>query len=195
MKPSFEKVHWMLDTAFDGNGHLSNGFCNDVYTATTSYGNELYWTLQEGIYMNGGDTEQCAAPNWAAQRELDKRPEFSDTARPLLFTGEMCYPWRFNEDAALRPFHDAEEIFMQSTDWGKIYDLNQLQHNEVPLQSAVYYNDMYVPRELSIRTLNQIPHSHPWVTTDFEHDGVHGNTVFQHLFELALNRGDLPFLH
>lgn len=195
MKPSFEKVHWMLDTAFDGNGHLSTGFCNDVYTVTTSYGNELYWTLQEGIYMNGGDTEQCAAPNWAAQRELDKRPEFSDTARPLLFTGEMSYPWRFNEDAALRPFRDAEEIFMQSTDWGKIYDLNQLQHNEVPLQSAVYYNDMYVPRELSMRTLNQIPHSHPWVTTDYEHDGVHGDTVFPHLFELALNRGDLTFLH
>ena len=194
MKPSFEKVHWMLDGAFDGDGNISDGFTNEVFAATTAYGDELYWTLQEGIYMDGGDSGSCAAPNWAAQRELEARPQFSAHARPLLFTGEMNYPWRFVEDSALRPFRDAEDVFMTSTDWGKIYDLEQLEHNRVPLTSAVYYNDMYVPRELSMRTLSHIPNSHPWVTTDFEHDGVHGDYVFRHLFELATARGDLEFL-
>ena len=144
--------------------------------------------------MDGGDSGRCAAPNWAAQRELEARPRFSADARPLLFTGEMNYPWRFAEDSALRPFQDAEDVFMASTDWGKIYDLGQLERNRVPLPSAVYYNDMYVPRELSMRTLSRIPNSHPWVTTDFEHDGVHGDYVFRHLFELATARGDLEFL-
>lgn len=194
MKPSFEKVHWMLDGAFDGDGNISDGFANEVFAATTAYGDELYWTLQEGIYMDGGDSGRCAAPNWAAQRELEARPRFSADARPLLFTGEMNYPWRFAEDSALRPFQDTEDVFMASTDWGKIYDLGQLERNRVPLTSAVYYNDMYVPRELSMRTLSRIPNSHPWVTTDFEHDGVHGDCVFRHLFELATARGDLEFL-
>lgn len=191
MKPSFEKVHWMLDDAFDGDGNLSTGFLQDVYTATSAAGDELYWTLQEGIYMDGGEDGQCAAPNWAAERERLARPEFSAQARPLLFTGEMNYPWRFQQDSALRPFAGAEDVFMGSTDWGHIYDADQLARNTVPLQSAVYYNDMYVPRELSMRTLEHIGHAHAWVTTDFEHDGVHGSDVFPHLLKLASDCGDL----
>ena len=32
---------------------------------------------------------------------------------------------------------------------------------------------------------------HAWVTNEFEHDGLHGSVVFKHLYEEALNRGDL----
>ena len=36
--------------------------------------------------------------------------------------------------------------------------------------------------------------SHYWTTNEFEHDGVHGSVVFEHIFNEALNRGDLQEL-
>lgn len=190
MKPGYERVHWLLDTAFDGMGNLSDGFLHNLYSATTSYGRELYWTLQEGIYENGNDNGYCCAPHWSAQRELEKRPSFSDTEKYPLFTGEMTYPWRFEEDSALKPFKEAMNIFMESTQWGTIYQFQQLEKNEVPLYSAVYYNDMYVPRELSMNTLARIKNSHPWVTSAYEHDGLHYSEVIRYLFNQARQNGD-----
>ena len=70
MKPSFERVHWMLDQAFlDGDGSVSAGsevsdeFLHGVMNATSS--RPLYWPLQEFIYANGELDEPI---RWAAQR-------------------------------------------------------------------------------------------------------------------------------
>lgn len=190
MKFGYERVHWLLDTAFDGMGNISDGFLHNLYIATTSYGRELYWTLQEGIYQNGDSSGFCRASQWSAQRELEKRISFSDEEEYPLFTGEMTYPWRFNEDSALRPFKDAMDIFMESTQWGTIYQFQQLEKNEVPLYSAVYYNDMYVPQELSMNTLAHIKNSYPWITSAYEHDGLHYAEVIQYLFSQAQQNGD-----
>lgn len=191
MKPGFERVHWLLDDAFDGDGNLSDGFLMQVLAITGSAGKALYWTLQEFIYADGGESGECEPLRWAAHRELTHHPEFSVDNRPLIFTGEMCYPWMFEEDAALRPFKDAVDIMMESRQWGKLYDLEQLARNEVPLQAGVYFDDMYVDSGIQLRTLSHIGNSHAWVTNEFEHDGVHGAAVFPHLYRLALERGDL----
>ena len=63
--------------------------------------------------------------------------------------------------------------------------------NEVPLQAAVYFDDMYVDSTLQLDTLSHVGATHAWVTNEFEHDGLHGDTVFKHLFDEALMRGDL----
>lgn len=196
MKPSFERVHWLLDEAFaDGDGEasadcpLTQDFLFDVMTDTHT--NELYWPLQEFIYANG---TLDAPTDWAAQRVRNNLPAFSVDTRPLLFTGECTFPWMFTQERQLRPFRPAVEELMQRTRFGTIYDAQRLENNEVPLQAAVYYDDMYVPSELSLDTLSHVGRSHAWVTNEFEHDGVHGSAVFRHIFTEALDRGDLADL-
>ena len=73
MKPSFERVHWIMDDAFlDGDGAvsadspLSDDFLGKVMAATGS--RPLYWPLQEFIYANGELDEPI---RWAAQRVRD----------------------------------------------------------------------------------------------------------------------------
>lgn len=187
MKPSFERLHWLLDEAFDARGALSDGFLTNVFARLTTASNPLYWTLQEFIYANG----ECGPIRWAAQRERERRPEFDPSNRPLLFTGEMAFPFMFDEDATLRPFKPAVEMLMRDGAWGRIYDPARLADNEVPLQAAVYFDDMYVPADLSLDSLSRIGAAHAWVTNEFEHDGVHGDSVFDRLYAMALDRGDL----
>jgi len=57
--------------------------------------------------------------------------------------------------------------------------------------AAVYYNDMYVPRELSMPTAARIRGLRPWVTSEYEHDGlrVSGGRVLDRL--IAMNRGEV----
>lgn len=194
MKPGWERLHWLLDDAFDADDNISDGFLMKVLATTGSAGKALYWTLQEFIYADGGDSGKCEPVRWSAQRELAKHPEFDAGNRPLIFTGEMCYPWMFGEDSALKPFKAAVDLMMESDEWGKIYDEDQLRRNEVPLQAGIYYDDMYVDSGIQVDTLSRIGNSHYWMTNDFEHDGVHGASVFPHLYQLALERGDLEGL-
>ncbi|MUH58957.1 alpha/beta fold hydrolase [Bifidobacterium canis] len=193
MKPSFERVHWLLDEAFangdgsvDEHSPLTDEFLFGVMTAT--YSNPLYWPLQEFIYADGELNEPIA---WAADQVYRSLPQFSANARPLLFTGEAIFPWMFEQERALQPFRPAMDVLMNSTRFGKIYDAEQLKNNMVPLNSAVYFDDMYVDSGLQLDTLSRIGNSNYWVTNEFEHDGVHGDVVFKHLFDEALNRGDL----
>ncbi|PJM74932.1 alpha/beta fold hydrolase [Bifidobacterium simiarum] len=223
MKPSFERLHWLVDQAFTGGDGtvaaecagdgsetadvagvaggavhtgdgaaspvtLSTGFAMNVLARTASYERPLYWPLQEFIYADG---EMDRPIDWSAQHELERHPEFSTDARPLMFTGEAAFPWMFEEDSSLRPFRPAVELMMQDTRFGRIYDEAQLARNEVPLQAAVYYDDMYVDSGMQLDTLSRIGRSHAWVTNEFEHDGVHGSTVFGRLYREALERGDL----
>ena len=197
MKPSFERMHWLFDHAFEAadggvpadptGAELSDAFLMGVLDRTTTRQNPLYWTLQELIYADG----TCAPIGWAAERERAGRPEFDAGARPLLFTGEACFPWMFAEMPELKPFAPAMELLMTDTEFDRVYNPVRLAANEVPLQAAVYFDDMYVDAKLQLDTLSRVGASHAWVTNEFEHDGLHGDTVFAHLFTEALERGDL----
>lgn len=194
MKPSFERMHWIIDHAFvDGDGTLtcdasvSDSFLMRAFERTNTRTNPLYWTLQEFIYADG-DTMPI---RWAAAEEKAHRAEFDTLARPLMFTGEAMFPWMFEQMPELKPFKPAMDLLMEDTSWDKIYDPQRLACNEVPLQAAVYFDDMYVDSGLQLDTLSRVGNSHAWVTNEFEHDGLHGSVVFKHLFDEALNRGDL----
>ena len=194
MKPSFERMHWIIDHAFvDGDGTLacgasvSDSFLMRAFERTNTRTNPLYWTLQEFIYADG-DTMPI---RWAAAEEKARRAEFDTLARPLMFTGEAMFPWMFEQMPELKPFKPAMDLLMEDTSWDKIYDPQRLACNEVPLQAAVYFDDMYVDSGMQLDTLSRVGNSHAWVTNEFEHDGLHGSVVFKHLFDEALNRGDL----
>ncbi|WP_085830165.1 alpha/beta fold hydrolase [Collinsella vaginalis] len=196
MKPSFERMHNILDTAFEeGDGTpagdtptVTDAFLAAALERTSSAASPLYWTLQELIYADG---ELEHPIRWAAARELSQRPEFAAGARPLMFTGEASFPWLFEEDPVLRPLKPAMDLLMEDTAFDRLYDPTALATNETPHTSAVYFDDLYVDAGLQLDTLSRIGCSHAWVTNEFEHDGLHGTTVFRHLFEDARDRGAL----
>ena len=197
MKPSFERMHWLFDHAFedlDGSvlgmdaPELSEGFLMSVLERTNTCANPLYWTLQEFIYASG----TCAPINWAAAAEKAHRPEFDTLARPLLFTGEAAFPWMFEECPELKPFAAAMDELMRDTEFDAVYDSARLAANETPVYAAVYFDDMYVDSGLQLDTLSRVGNAHPWVTNEFEHDGLRaGTSVFQHLYEEARQMGHL----
>ncbi len=87
-----ESLHWLLTEAWTG-GELSDEFLYQVMAETSFAGNPLYAIMHESIYSQGAPT------NWAAAR----------LAPDLPLTGEMIYPWMFDEIRALRPFRETAE--------------------------------------------------------------------------------------
>ncbi|WP_329459354.1 alpha/beta fold hydrolase [Streptomyces sp. NBC_01497] len=190
MKPGFERVHWLVDEAFaDGPGdaeRLTDTFLAGVRERTAFDTNPLFAALQESVYASGSNGPTA----WAADRERADRPQFREDARPLLLTGEMMYPWMFEEIRALRPFGPAVELLAAREQWPDLYDLKQLAANDVPLAAAIYFDDMYVDSALQRETVARVGNAHAWVTNEYEHDGLHeGDHVFTHLTGMLKDRG------
>ncbi|MFD8702724.1 alpha/beta fold hydrolase [Kitasatospora sp. NPDC059648] len=180
-----ERLHWLLDEALDPDGEPSATFLQQVTNLTSFTDNPLFAVLQESIYGRRG-----VATGWAAARALARHPEFAEDADPLLFTGEMFYPWMFEETAGLRPFGEAVHLLAERTDWPDLYDPARLAANRVPVAAAVYHDDMYVDAGLSLRTAGAVGSLRAWVSNEWEHDGVtaSGDRVLARLMDLASGR-------
>jgi pimeloyl-ACP methyl ester carboxylesterase len=185
MKPGPERLHWFVEKAFARPGRLSAGFLQEAMVRTSQADGPLFWTLQESIYGHGGNGPLA----WAAQAERDRRPEFGPGRRPLLFTGEMAFPWMFDEIRLLRPFAPAVHELAARPDWPPLYDLDRLAANEVPVAAVVYHDDMFVDSGLQLDTLSRVGSSQAWVTNEYEHDGIGDARVFLRLLELVRDRG------
>ncbi|WP_432891616.1 alpha/beta fold hydrolase [Kribbella sp. CA-245084] len=183
MKPGYERIHWLIDEAFDGD-ELSSTFLGQVLGSSSYLGNPLFAALQESIYGSGE-----GATGWAAEAERARRPEFAEDARPLLFTGEMMYPWMFEEIGGLRPFQGAVELMAQRPRWPELYDLERLAANDVPVAAAVYFDDMYVDSGLQLDTAGRVGNLQAWVTNEYEHDGLGSDRVFERLTDLVASVG------
>src|SRR5690606_3443064 len=119
-------------------------FLRGALEALSFAGRPIYAILHESIYCQG------AASRWAAERVRAEYPEFEPApGRPLLFTGEMIYPWMFELDPALQPMRAAAELLAEYDGWPPLYDVARLRANTVPVAAAVYYDDMYVERAFS----------------------------------------------
>lgn len=183
MSYGYAQVHWLLDEAWHG-AELSDTFRYAVM-AETGYVDQALSALQEFIYGQPG-----VATGWAAERAMAVRPEFAAGADPLLFTGEMMYPWMFREIAALRPFAGAADLLAAADDWPALWDPARLAANEVPVYAAVYADDMYVDAGLSLETAAAVGNVRTWVTNEHEHDGLRtsGDAVLGHLMDMAAGR-------
>ncbi|MFE0020301.1 alpha/beta fold hydrolase [Amycolatopsis sp. NPDC059021] len=184
MSDAFEHTHWLLDEAFDGT-EVSDTFLLAALNATGFADRPLYAVLQECIY--GQDTTPTA---WAAHRAMAALPEFAEDADPLLFTGEMVYPWMFEDIRALRPFAGAAEILSTVDDWPTFYDPAKLAANTVPVAAVVYHDDMYVDAGLSLATAASVGNLRTWVTNEAEHDGIHtdGEKILARLMDMTASR-------
>jgi pimeloyl-ACP methyl ester carboxylesterase len=183
------ELHYLLEDPWDGDSGLSDAFLADVYDRTSFARAPLYAVLHEACYGQG------KATRWAAQRVRAEFPAFDPAAAvsgdaPLLFTGEMIYPWMADLDPALFPLREAAHLLAERDGWAPLYDPARLKANDVPVAATIYYDDLYVPAPLALRTAAAVRGLRAWVTNEYEHEGlrVSGGKVLSRL--IAMNRGE-----
>jgi pimeloyl-ACP methyl ester carboxylesterase len=173
MSDGAEELHHILERPFD-----SPAFAHDVDAQPGFARNPLYAILHEACWADGGSTR------WAAQRLLP------DWARePDALTGEHVFPWMFEDFGALAPLRDAAHALAER-EWPRLYDPDRLAANEVPAAAAIYARDMYVDRALSEETAARIRGLRPWLTSEYEHNGLRadGGRILGRLIDLARGR-------
>lgn len=169
-----EQLHYLLELDPD-----SPAFIHDVASPMGFARNPLYAVIHEASYADG-----CAT-RWSAQRRLP--PAYAED--PTLFSGEHVYPWMFEDFSALRPLREAAGILAEH-EWPKLYDAERLRDNDVPAAAAVYVDDMYVERAFSEETAATVGGLRPWITNEYEHDGLRadGARILDRLLDLARGR-------
>ncbi|XP_057533628.1 uncharacterized protein LOC130811368 [Amaranthus tricolor] len=188
----FERLHYMLERAWDpvitpgAPKQLSYNFLNAFDSWMSFNMNPLYVILHELIYCQG------APSKWAAQRIREAKGSQFDAVtaakegRPVYFTGEMIFPWMFDEISALRHLKDAAHLLSEKKDWPPLYDIAALEKNKVPVAAALYYDDMYVNFKLASESAKHISGIRLWITNEYMHSGLRdgGSHVFDHLMGL-----------
>jgi pimeloyl-ACP methyl ester carboxylesterase len=188
-------LHYLLEEAFvegaDG-PELSDTFLSGVQALLSNAAAPLFPLLHEASY--GQRSVSREGTGWAAEAVRAEFPRFDaeaalESGEPVLFTGEMTYPWLFAADPALVPLAQVAEHLAQREDWPDLYDPERLARNDVPVVAAVYLDDMYVDARYSLETAAAVRGLRAWVTNEFEHDGlrVSGGRVLDRL--LAMLRG------
>jgi pimeloyl-ACP methyl ester carboxylesterase len=174
MSDGAEQLHHLLELPPD-----SPAFAYDLEAALPYARNPLYAVLHEAGWADGGATR------WAAQRLLPD--ELAQD--PTLFTGEHVFPWMFEELSALAPLREAADLLAQH-DWPRLYDPERLAANQVPAAAAIYADDLYVERAFSEETAARIGGLRPWITNEYEHNGLRadGERILDRLLALARGR-------
>ena len=167
-----EQLHWLLQL-----DHRGPAFRHDL-AAMLPFGgrNPLYAVLHESSMANGHPTD------WAAETTMPDDVR----ADPTLLGGEHLHPGLFDEDAELAPWREIAHRVAQHP-WPALYDPEALQRVRVPAAAIVYFDDAYVPTAHSLETAALMPTLTPWVTNEWEHNGIRasGTEVIDRLIGLV----------
>ena len=175
MSDGAERLHYLIELPPE-----SPAFLHDVEGAGMPFArNPLYAILHEASYADGGATR------WSADRLIP--PDYAES--PALFTGEHVYPWVFEDYGALRPLREAADLLAEH-EWPRLYDRERLSANDVPVAAAIYAQDLYVERAFSEETAAAVRGLAPWVTNEYEHNGLRadGARVLDRLISMARGR-------
>ncbi|MEZ4650122.1 MAG: alpha/beta fold hydrolase [Candidatus Eisenbacteria bacterium] len=184
MSDGFETVHYILENAFvrgASEEEVAYLFLRDVENALSFETHPIYAILHESIYAQG------AATRWSAERIRAEHPIFDPSRKVPYFTGEMVYPWMFEEYPHLVPLRDAANVLAEKADWPALYDPHVLAKNDVPGAAVVYHDDMYVERAFSEETAASIRGMKTWVTSEYDHNGLRadGAKILGKLMDMA----------
>lgn len=169
------RLHYLLEM-----DPASAAFSHDLAAALPFGGrNPLYAVIHESCWADG------TATRWAA----DRAQPTEVLADPTLLAGEHIHRSLFAEDPELEVWAEAADLLAEH-EWPALYDPAALRAADVPGAAAVYYDDAYVPREFSMDTASLLSRLRPWVTSEYEHNGLRasGETVLDHLLDLAAGR-------
>ena len=179
----FESLARLFEAPFHPNGRLRTDFLAEVGERVSFAKGPLYAAVHESIY--GGTVP--GATNWAAERVSRELAGFHPDASPddeeFYLTGEHIFPFQFDEDPALRPFTQVAHELAEKEDWANLY---AGLHGDYDAYAAVYTDDIFVPRELSLQTASAIG-AQVFETDAYHHDGLrrHGAAVLGRLLDMA----------
>lgn len=169
----WELLHHVIELPFG-----SPAFLYDAEAAVRWGRNPIYATLHESSYADG------FATRWSAARVMPAEVEAEG-----YFTAEHVFPWMWEEYGDLRSHRAAAGILAQHP-WPKLYDADRLKRNDVPVAATIYLDDLYVECELAMETAASIRRCRPWVTNEYEHNGLRadGERVLGRLIDLVKGR-------
>jgi hypothetical protein len=109
-----------------------------------------------------------------------------EVAAERYFTAEHVFRWMWQDYSGLRSHSAAAEILAEHS-WPRLYDVDQLTRNEVPVAATIYVNDLYVERKFAEETAVAIRGLRPWITNEYEHNGLRadGGRVLGRLIDLV----------
>jgi len=172
MSDGAEHLHHLLER-----DPASPAFRHDLAAAMPFGGRDpLYSVIHEACYADGGTTR------WSAQRVMPE--QFAEDR--TWFTGEHLFPWTFTDARELAPLAAAADLLAQR-EWPRLYDEEVLGSVDVPCAAAVYAEDAYVDRELSLETARLVPTMRTWVTNEYEHNGLRadGGRILDRLIQMV----------
>jgi pimeloyl-ACP methyl ester carboxylesterase len=170
----FEHIHHIVELPFG-----SRAFLHDAEEGVPRFArNPIYATLHESSYADGVPTR------WSGQRTMPDQ-----AVEERWFTAEHIFEWMWDDYGGLRQHRDAAHILAEHP-WPRLYDADVLARNEVPVAATIYVNDLYVERRFAEETAAQIRGLRPWITNEFEHNGLRadGERVLGRLIDLVRGR-------
>ena len=212
---AFASLHGLLSTAFLDKSEsepltdlskleFSRAFLKQVEMDQSFDDHPFYFWLHESIYADGSFNSPT---DWAAHRAYqDKVTESSDydytstcdssDDRPVLFFGEMVFPWMAEDYGELQGvgLSAVANALATESDWGKLYDADKikfaLESNRSRAAAAVYHEDMYVEFEACMKVAARggpLGKCKCWVTNDYQHSGLRdaGAEIFSKLYGMA----------
>jgi hypothetical protein len=83
--------------------------------------------------------------------------------------------------------HRAAANILADHPWPRLYDADQLARNEVPVAATIYVDDLYVERRFAEETAAAIRGLRPWITNEYEHNGLRadGERILGRLIDLV----------
>ncbi|PWW74197.1 alpha/beta-hydrolase [Tuber magnatum] len=173
-------------------GHLSYKVLQSIQGSQCFDGNVLYALVHEPIYC------QHRSANWSALRTKPDDQEFNleqsldKEGQPVYFTGEMIFPWTFEDYAEVSKLEFVARILAEDAEWPSLYCENALAKNEVPVYAATYMEDMYVDYTHARRTAGKIRGAKEFVTNTLMHNAVRARneTVMGELWRLRSGEVD-----
>jgi pimeloyl-ACP methyl ester carboxylesterase len=175
MSDGAAKLHYLLEL-----DPASPAFAHDLAAMLPFQArNPLYAVIHEACYADGHATR------WSAERTMPDAFHEDET----LFTGEHVTPAVFEDDSTLAPYADVAKLLAER-EWPRLYDADALAACQVPGAAAIYAEDPYVDRTFSEETARLIPTLRPWVTNEYEHNGLRaaGERILDRLIGMARGR-------
>ncbi|KAK4226122.1 proline iminopeptidase [Podospora fimiseda] len=156
--------------------------------------NPIYAFLHEPIYCNGpGQSADFAAfragqalPQYTWLNKEQQKSFITSSDEPIYFTGEMIFPSYYESFYNLRYVTKAAEILAKKNDWPELYDIEQLQKNEVPVYAVSYVDDIYVDFVFARETARTVKGIKVYETNQMYHNALRAKTdeVIQKLFKM-----------
>ena len=179
-----DALHHLLEDAFvgtPGGDRLSDAFLEQVRGLVSRAANPLYALMHESIYGQG------AATDWAAWRVLQEFPEFKPGRPRAAADRRDGLPVVLRAGPGAAPAAGRGRAAGREGGLAAALRSGRLALNTVPAAAAVYSDDIYVDRDLSLETAAAVRGLQVWESADFHHDGIadDGEAIFGRLLGMA----------